>query len=358
MDESIRELLDPDILTEAYVQRADDAPTPLTDAFFVNPEALEDESFRMFYDPADTTPAPMNISGAEAHAITVGSAVERLGTLFTIFNKTPFRGSVLTALREPDSRTLQNLGRSEVNRVYGKFVGRHRTAKELVISKILTAGVVYLNARGEVLESSSGAVQTCDFGVAATHKTNLNGLISALWSTATTDIQTQLENIVDAARQAQVPVPTDIWLHRLSLASLRNNDYFADWATMNKDYSDKILRGEVITDLFGFNWHFIDTYYTAQDGSLKPFIPTTKAILTPPPGDPWIRAATGPTVLPKMVGKVDSLDQALSNLTVVQGPFAYAKLLDDPVQVMAYAGDKYGLNFAEPNAIWQATAFA
>lgn len=360
-DAGIRAILDPGYLTSQYVQRSPDFPTPLADAFFVNPENVPGSEYDLFFDPADSDVAPANQVGSEARVLTLGDAQERKAAMFYVFNKIPFGEDVLNALREPDSYTLQNKGRVEVGRRMTKFVNRHRRFKELVIAKSLVDGVVYLNKAGDVLESSSGAVYTCDLGVAATHKGTLDSLITAMFSAATTDIPSILESIDDAAESANVPPPTDVWVNKLNLGDLRNNDYFVEWAANNESASSRVLQGGMIENLWGKTWHFIGTKYKAADGTMKPYIPVTgqgSLILTPKPGDPWMKAVNGSSLVPKSLEIVTDVESALNNLDEIYGQFMYAKIKDDPVNAWAYAGDKFGFNFNDPNAIWTGDAFA
>lgn len=357
MDASVRELLDPHVMREAYSQVANDKPTPLTDTFFANPENVDDDEFTFFYDPADEVPAPLNVPGGEAKVVTVGSAKERQMTCFTIFNVQEFKSEVYKALRDPNSTELQNMGRTEIGRLAKKFAARHRLTKELIIAKALADGVVYINGDGMVLESSSGAKVTCDFEVPANNKGTANGLNPALWSVESTDIAAVLEAISEQAASDIVPRPTDIWLPYSAMAYLRNNDQFVEWASKNQDYTSKVLRGEAILDLWGFNWHFLMDYYTAADGTRKRLLPKTKAILTPPPGDGWKACVNGPTIVPSVDGVAASIDEAIGRQNIVHGPFSYAKLSDNPVRMSNFAGDKFGFGFNEPGAVWQLTAF-
>lgn len=360
MDASIRQILDPRILTASYQQMPVMVPTPLTDALFVNPEQVEDDSFRTLYDPADSTPAPGNQVGSEARVIALGNAKEKIFNMIFSFNKTMFGESVFRALREPDSYTLQNMGRTEVNRVARKFANRQRQFKEVVLSKILTTGKLYMDPAGRILENSTGAAVSADFEVASSHQGDLGGLISGLFSVPGTDIPAIIEDIDDAAAQAHVPIPTNVWVNKLNLQHLRNNNAFKFWAQHNPGATDQVLRGGIIEGLWGKTWHFVSGYYTAADGSNKPLIPTTgqgSAVFTPPANNPWLKCSVGATVLPKSINVSADIDEALSNLSLAYGSFMYAKLLDDPVRLVGYMGDKFGFNFNEPGAIWQSEAF-
>jgi len=362
MDGSVRQILDPRILSAAYAQIPNDTPMPLTEAWFdpFDKEPIDDDSFRVMYDPADMTPAPGNIIGSEARIITVGNAKEKIYNFAYSFNSTNFEENVMRALREPASYQLQNMGRTEVTRIMNKFRNRQRRFKELWIAKLITQGTVYMNNAGQILESSTNATQTATFEMQASNQGNLGGLMTGLLSNPSTDIPSIIETIDDTAVGLNVPATTDVWVNKLNLQYLRNNNSFKYWAQYNKEASDQVLRGGIINDLWGKTWHFIGTKYTASDGTTKPYIPQTGTgsfVLTPPPGLPWMKVAEGASLLPKDVNIVTDVDEALANIVKTYGPFAYAKLEHNPLRMMAFMGDKFGLFFNDPNAVWQATGF-
>lgn len=360
MPTNVRELLDPLALTESYRQREGVKITPLTDAFFVNPETADADTFEFFYDPADDETAPLNHPGAEARIVEIGDGDTRRMTLFTVFNKTPFHNDVMHALREHDSRALQQKGRAEINRIMGKFVERHRALKELVIAKVLTEGVVHYDGQGRVLESASGAAHTADFGVPAGNKGTLGGLIgeSELFDNPAADIPAVLSAIDESAEANSLPAPTDVWVHRSNIPGLQNNLKYQTWAVRNPAHAERVLNGEIVENLWNRTWHFWGhRYKPAGGGALVPYLPTNKAILTPPPASNIFRRANGVTLVPSEIGISGSWEEALNAVQEMVGMFAYAKLVDDPIKLLAYIGDKFIFGLNEPAAIWQATAF-
>lgn len=59
---------------------------------------------------------------------------------------------------------------------------------------------------------------------------------------------------------------------------LRDNTQLQAYVQGSPEKVDQILRGSVIEDLNGWNWHIYGGTYTAADGTTKPYIPTTKAV--------------------------------------------------------------------------------
>lgn len=371
MDGSIRQILDPRILGASYSQTSISDATPFVDAFWQgNIEAIQDETYRSLYDPADTVPAKSNIPGAEAKRIAVGAALERTFNAFYTFNEIALPGNVLTALRNPNVYELQVKGREEVTRIMNKFRRRHLRFKDVVLAKLLTTGKVYLGSDGQILESSSGAVQTVDAGVPSGNQGSVGGIVGAYWSTAGTNIFSQLDQIRDLAASLTVPLPTDIWINAVNFTSLRDNtgSSLVTYFSRNADLNNVVVRrngsGNIVSydlaDINGFNWHFIASYYTSSSGAATPSIPKTGAgsvVMTPPPEGNWFARANGRTLVPNSLDAVADVDAALAELVYQDGPFFFAKLGHNPVQLSAFAGDKFFAGFNEPSAVFQLTAF-
>lgn len=357
MPAQVHELLRLDVMRQAYLDIQPEKPTPFTDTFASGAETVDDNEFRFFYDPQDNAPAPLNRHGAAPRMLSIGQASERFMSTFCSFNGIEFPMHVYTALKEYDSPTAQRQGRTEIARIMRKFKNRQACQKELIVAKAVTTGYVYANAEGEILESSSGADLVADMGISAGNKTTVSGLITALFSVEDTDIPTILERIRNRQIKNKMPAPTDIYVNRLNLQYLRNNDYFIQWASRNPDWSDKVLKGEPLEGLWGFTWHFDDSHYTAEDGTEKPLIPLDVIVMTPAPQGPWVAYVNGPTIVPSSLEIAGSVEEAINNTELVYGEFAFASVLMPQTKIVGYMGDNYGFGFAEPDAVVIGTAF-
>jgi len=357
MPAQVQDLLRLDVMRQAYMDIQPDKPTPFSDTFATGQETVDSNEFRFFYDPADNLPAPLNRHGAAPRMLSIGQASERFMSTFCSFNGIEFPMHVYTALKEFDSPSAQRQGRLEIARIMRKFKNRQTCQKEVIIAKAVTTGIVYANADGEILESSSGADLSADFGISSGNKTTVSGLITALFSEPDTDIPTILEQIRNRQKKNKMPAPTEIYVNRLNLQYLRNNDYFIEWDARNSGWQDKVLAGEPIESLWGFNWHFNDDHYTAEDGTEKPLIPLDVLVMTPPPDGPWVTYVNGPTIVPKSLEIVGTVEEAINNTDLVYGEFAFASVLMPQTKIVGYMGDNYGFGFAEPDAVVIATAF-
>lgn len=368
MPASFADFLDAREMTPLYRQLPVLGETYFTDNFFRSPQTVNSDSVELISINKISNPSPGNTRGNAARILKQSGATKKLMSLFHVFNETPLEMDALRALREMDSLAMQEKGEQIVTLAAEEQATRDRMFKEIVIANIMHTGVVNLNSVGEILtpsvNSTTGAVTdaagthiSADFGVANGHRGNLGGTISALWSVAGTKIGTQLDAIKLAARKAGVPVPTEIYVHETKKSVLRANTEFNDWAKYNSMRIDDVLRNEGIDGLWGFNWHFVGGgYYDASDTWVD-LLPTTQALICPAVG-PWLRAFEGSELLPNSIDIQPNAQSALSSLVKVYGPFAYAKLLDNPVRLSMFSGDNFGLGFADPNSVWCPTVFA
>lgn len=353
---SLKELLHPDILTDAYSRQANPRPFPITETFYTNPENMDDDEFRLFFDPEEQQPVPGNVFGAPAKVIQLAEASERVATLFYAYNKIQMKGTVLNAIREPNSQALQQMGKTEVARQMNKFRVRHQIYKEVVLGQVLGQGKVYFDGFYNPLPSSSGAKLTVDMGVDATHKTDLDGLVTALFSETDTDIQAILDSIRNQAENEGVEEPTEIYCNAWNKQYLRNNESFISWAQASNQDAAAVLRGGIIEDLWGWNWHFIGGKWKDGSGNKNATFPIQSALICPAPG-PWLKATAGKSILPTSLDIKADPDEALASAVDKYGPFSFAKLDFDPASLNMYMGDKFGLHFADPGAVWIADAF-
>jgi hypothetical protein len=371
MDGSVRQILDPRVLAKSYEQTSVSIATPFSDAFWGGEvESISDDTYKSMYDPTDVKPAQGNVAGAPARPIQVGASRERTFNSYYSFNEMNAPGDVLLALREPDSYAIQEKGVTELRRLLRKFRKRHVMFKEVVLRNLIVKGVVYFDAVGNILDSSSGAVITVTTDVPAGNQGNIGGIISALWSVAGTDIFTQLDNIRRTAARSFVPVPNHCWVNAANFYALRNNTgsglqtYFSRNAELNNVVMRKNDAGEeveyTVTDVNGFTWHFLNAVYQDKDGTAVDAIPVTGAgsvVLTPSPNGDWFAKANGRTLVPNSLEPAATMEESLRNMPYQEGGFFYSKLEHNPVSLKVFEGVKFFAGFNEPGAVWQCTAF-
>jgi hypothetical protein len=250
-------------------------------------------------------------------------------------------------------------GKAEITRQFDKFAARHKIFRAVCLAKSLADGEIHFRSDDVVLESSSGAQYTVDFAVPAGHKDQLdyNGggdIIGTAWDAAGALILRDLDEIRIAAQEEGAEEPRHIWLHGDAKQWLRANTELKGYIQATPEKANAILDGSMIEDLNGWTWHFFSGTYTASDGTAQPYIPRTKAIITPDVG-PWLKAANGSELIPTQIGVFSTPDEALANAVEIFGDFAYVALEHNPLSLRMFMGTNFIHAFANPNAVWMPT---
>ena len=374
MADSFQTILDYRELSASYRQAPTLLEMPFTDNFFKNPTPTTADEVTTFIVGRINQPAQGNTRGGNPRQMAGPSANKKQFSLFHSFNELMLDANTLRFLRATDP-SIQEIGRQLIADTIDEAGRRQRLFREIVISQIMTVGKVYLDAAGNILvptvdavtgvvTAPAGAVIAADYQVADSHRGNLGALVGAasptpgLWDTNSTDMFSQLAAVRDAALKQSAEVPTEIYMHRTHIPSLIQNSTFKTYAQFNNLRNEDVLRGSGVDNLYGWNFHFIDGYWTDLNGVQRPIIPTKQVIMTPKGGD-WMRCKEGTQDIPTTVGIVDSLEAALATLKPVVGMFSFAQVRVSPlVQLSLYLGDNFGCGFMNPNAVWMPTVFS
>lgn len=313
----------------------------------------DDIEYLMIGDNRDA--AAFSKRGAPARVTDpVGLSKAHISLVHT-FNEMRLGVDALRMLRANSDNTLQRKGQEYVQMQMLAFAKRHYMQKQVFMAKAFCDGIIYISPEGKILESSSGNAYSVDLGVDASHKSQLNtgsgNLISAAWDVASTKILDHLDDISQAAQDAGVDPPVHVWLHGNARRWFRNNDQLkANWSGITPITEIVNTNG---FELNGYKFHFYSGSYTDSTGAKKPFIPTTKAIITPELGD-WFFNAIGCEIIPTKIG-MGGLNAVQNDMIEVFGDFAYADIVNNPTRLSLFLGGNYMYAFREPNAVWMPT---
>lgn len=369
--DSFRSLLNLNDLSSMYSAVSSIQEYYFTTTFFKGAKDVDSDTVELIKINATNRPGPSNTRGANARRIQPKGAEGLRATLFHYFVEMDLAADALRALREPESFALQDKGRQVLQIQVDEMATRHRLHKEAVFRCILVYGRVNFDVAGEILEPSvhattgaltdaSGTVVSADFGVANAHRGNLGGTIGALWSTGSTQIGLHLDTLRRKAAIAGTARPTTVIINGIKKTLLRANTEFNDWAKYNSVRVDQVLTGDGIDGLWGFNWKFLDGTYELEDGTAIDLIPLTGALILPDIGGglSWLRNFNGSELLPTDLELKTSVDAAVASLVTIYGQYAFSQLQFPPTRLSMFYGDNFGMNFADPNAIWSPTVFA
>lgn len=364
------ELLSYQQLTASYRSMPSLQNLFFTNTFYKSPKPIFGDTIEMISISTTNSPGPMNTKGSSARVIQPKGGSKRSFSLFDYFTELPIDPLALMHLRQMESPEMQAMGQEVLDLQLEESAIKQRLAKEVILASIMTYGRVNIDADGNILTPSVHAttgvitdaattVISADFGVADSHRGDLGGIIAAQWSTAGTSIMDQLENLDRAAGIAGVPKVTDIYVNSLHKADLRANTEFNDWAKYANvaGYGQQVLSNFDSDQLvvFGKRFHFISGTWVDYAGTTRDIMPQNLALMVPDYG-PWIRPFTGRRLVPNDVG-IASAATPMSSFTAVEGEYGYAFTNHNPVRTSVFAGDTYGMGFANPNAIWVGKVF-
>jgi hypothetical protein len=353
------EVLHPKVITELYREESKQSfRSPLVDFYSSQIRDYSGDRFEFAFREAMKQPAPANFRGQPARILQPTGPSDRRVYMLHAFNEVSLSLDALQMIRRPGDQTLQEKGREEIVAQMDDFGARHQIFRTVCLAKTLSAGEIHFGADGTVLESSTGAAYSVDFGVPASHKGQLNNgsssVIDTAWDDPSAKILDQLDELRIRAEEENVDELRHIWLHHSAKRWLRENEQLQEYAGGSSEGVDRLLRGPTVEDVNGWTWHFYSGTYRAADGSTAPFLPRTRAVITPDVG-PWLRAANGSELLTTFEGIRSSVDGALQDVTEVFGDFAYVKLMDNPTKLVLRMGTNFVYAFANPKAVWMPT---
>jgi len=371
---SFEQLLDFRFLTASMRDMPSIGDLFFTNKFFVGARDIPTDEWELINYGASNSPVTANTVGSSANRVVPIGGTKRIASMFYTYNMVNLPAIGLQALREEESHALQSRGAAVVEAIQEEFVNRHRILKEGIIATILAFHRVNFDASGNLLRptvdsltgaqtNAAGTLTSADYTVPNSRRGNLtdtaftpNAVIDVMWSTSTAKIWRHLEQIGYRAQVAGVPKPTEIYVNALNKPLLADNTEFQAWATRNQRSQDTVLAGEMVENLWGYNWHFIAGTYQDVNGATVDLIPRRKAIILPPMG-PWLRPARGLELVPNSIDLQGDWRTTLNGLQEVYGEFAYAHLEHNPARLDMYMGDKWGLALPNPNAVWAPDVF-
>lgn len=353
------DVLHPQVITELYREETGKLFShPLLDYYGQQAKNYTGDRFEFAYREAMKQPAPASLRGQPARILQPTGLSPRQVYMLHAFNEVSLSLDALQMIRRPSDLTTQEKGREEIVRQMEDFGARHHVFRAVCLAKTLADGVIHFGPDGQVLESSSGATYSVDFGVPDSHKSQLDpgsgNIIDIAWDDPDARILDHLDAIRIQAEEENAEEPRHLWLHHSAKRWLRQNLQVQEYVSGASEAVDRVLRGTIVEDFNGWTWHFFSGTYRSATGTLVPYIPRTKVVITPDIG-PWLRAVNGSELLTGFEGIRSSVDGALQDVTEVFGDFAYVKLLDNPTKLVLRMGTNFVYAFANPNAVWMPT---
>ena len=278
--------------------------------------------------------------------------------LMHTFEEQPIPPLVMQALRNYENYEVQKMGMQEVARQVKEFTQLFVNLRIATIMQVLANGILYFDGSGNLLPSSSGAVETISFQMNANNQNQLNGIIAASWATASTNIPLHLRNLKKRAAQL-TGYELKYAFYGVNLPTyFTTNDYVLDYLSRNPTWSNKYLEsehGEIPDGLFGLTWIPVyNSFFEDSTGTNQEIVGVDKVIFTPDVSSDWWEVMQGSYLVPTSINITTDAGAAMNSLKQVYGMFGYGLAGHNPVTVNTFYGDTFLPVIRNPDVVFQA----
>jgi hypothetical protein len=330
-------------------------PQPLPPAFLKPTRGVIGNKARYTRYTGERRVAKLNKYGAPARRTNLRDVGEVDVRLLHSFDEQPMDAATMKYLRSPVSYEFDQ-GEQEVARQDREFAMKQVNLRVAATLQVLRVGKIYWDADGNLLPSSSGAVETHDFQLAANNKDQLNGIIAQSWALTSTDIPLHLRNLKKRARRLTgLPLRYAIYGENIP-TYLSQNDYVLDYLARNPDMNQRWLASAEIPDgLFGFTWvPAYEAFYEDDAGTNQDLWSGDAVVFTPEVDETWWEFLEGTFPVPTTLNVQADAEAAIKSFKDVRGMFGYATVGYNPPSITTYRGDTFLPTLKVPDAVFSA----
>lgn len=355
---SLQEVLGYVTISKAIQATVSGIPQPLPPAFFKsNTKALDGKGRYLRYTGERRT-ARLAKRGSPAHNADLRPVGEVDFKCLHLFESQPLDPFVLRYLRSPNSYE-HDAAMQEVKRQVREFAVKFNNTRIAAVLQALRTGLLYWDTDGNLLPTSSGAVETHSFQMNANNQNQLNSIITASWALNTTDIPLQLRNLKKRARRL-TGYPLKYAFYGENIPSYFTlNDYVVDYLARNPAMNERYLNsahGEIPSGLFGLEWiPAYEAFFEDSAGTNQDLWSGDTVVFTPEVSDEWWDIAEGDFPVPASIGNVYS-DGAAANASFKQawGMGGYGTVGHNPPTVTGFYFDNFHPLLKNPDVVFQA----
>lgn len=308
------------------------------------------------------TNAPTVNYGSAARKMAQEQVTTRTAKCIYSNNYVDHKGSVLNALNGED-RGAQNRAKMLVDYQTMEFRRKMQNTRISAISSAFRYGAIYLDGDGNILPSSSGAVQTIDLSVPAANKNQIASAISASWATAGTDILGDLSTINLRAVQTS-GLPLKYAYYGKSIPGyLTGNTNVKELMKSDAGLTTQ-LRQNRIPQGFGIEnleWRpLVTSFFVDSTGTNREWFPGDFVVFMPEVTRDWYELLEGRYQIPDTAAGmgIQSSDPSMGDFGSVNGMASWVKKQDDPVGLRHHQADMFLPTFKVPSAVFIADTVA
>lgn len=357
MASTLQQILGYVTLTKAIQEIKSGIPDPFPKEFETVTQEVLGQSARYVRMFGQRRTARLSQYGASAR----NRELINLGTkdviLMHFFEEQRINPLVWQQLHNYEDYNVQRMGLQELARQTKEFVQLFQNTRTAAKALMLANGKMWWDADGNLLPTSSGAVETVDMGIPANNQNQLNGLLTNSFDSNGTDIPSFFRRLIQASARISGYKPKYAFYGINIPTYFNQNDFVQDWAvrnpTMNSEY---LANGEIPQGLFGLIWIPVyTTFWEDQNGVNQNIFPADQITFTPEITSDWYSMFEGSYVVPTTIDINPTAEGALASARQVFGQFGYGKMIDNPPGLSSFYGDTNLPTITNPNVAFQAT---
>lgn len=285
----------------------------------------------------------------------LAAGVESTKLIHSIENQ-PVSLELYHALQQFDSYApMQQFCKDEITRQGEQFGLRFDNLRTAAVGLMLAnAGKLWFDSDGNIQTTSSGADLVIDPGVSANNIGSCNSIIGN-WSTVTTDIPTQVNNLKKAAIQTSgYPLKYAFYGSNVS-GYLAKNTYFKEYLSRNTGYNQAYVNtGQIPAGTLDLIWVPVQNMFFENDsGTVQDYFDADQVTFTPEINKQTYAMYEGTYPVPKSFAFANSATEILNpgNIEYKAGAFQYAWMNPSlPLRIEFVAGDTFLPRLKVPNS--------
>ncbi len=354
MSKSLQEILGYLTLT-GTIQATTPVPNPFPPALFKETKKCIGPKGRYTRVTAERRPSRLSKYGAASREADLRDVGEVDAKLLHTIEGQPLDPLIMTQLRSKNAYE-QDIAIDEVKRQVMEFKRKFDVLEIIAVAQVLRNGILYWDAKGNILPTSAGAKESHDFQLNADNKNQLNGIITQSWANPSTDIPLQLRNLRKRSRRLTGQKLKYAFYGENVPSYLTTNSFVLDFMARNDKMNPEWLAdGEIPSNLFGFTWVPVyEAFYEDTAGVNQDLWDADAVVFAPEISEEWWDWLVGSYEVPTTLTIHTDATAAMQSLTTVFGKFAYGTVTVDPIGVKTIQGNTFLPALKLPDAIFSA----
>lgn len=354
---SIQQILSYVTITKAIQQTVSGIPQPLPEAFMKSNQRVIGNRGRYTQFTGERRTNPITKYGSPAKRLDLRGVAEKDIKLLHSFSEQVMDPSTFKYLRSANSYE-QDTALDEVGRQVRESKMRFQNLRTATVLQVLRRGQLDYDASGNLLPSSAGSVETHSFQMNANNQNQCNGIFTASWALANTNIPLQLRNLKKRARRLTgYPVVYAIYGENIP-SYLQTNDFLEDFWVRNTTMNNQFLTsgtvpGEIPDGMLGFKWiPAYEAFYEDSAGTNQDLWDPDAVVFTPEPSEDWWDVLEGSFEVPTSLNIQSDAEVAMRSTSTVYGMGGYGLVNHNPASVSGFTFDTFIPALKNPDVVF------